>query len=121
MIEIFISGATPSSKNSKMWTGRFLIASKATQKWRKDTENEWIEGAAKFREEFDKREKPVKVNFRFVRGSKHKFDYVNPLQTVLDEMVKYEWISDDNSDVIIPVFDKYEYNKQNPGVWIKLE
>lgn len=104
-----------------MWTGRFLIASKATQTWRKNTQFLWEKYAKEFREEFDKREKPVKVHFKFIRGSKHKFDFVNPLQSVLDEMVKYGWIPDDNADEILPVFEKYSYDKDNPGVIIKLK
>jgi hypothetical protein len=73
------------------------------------------------REEFDKRKKPVEVYFKFIRGTKHKFDFINPAQAVQDEMVKYEWIPDDNADEIIPIFEKHEYNKDNPGVWIELK
>ena len=35
-------------------------------------------------------------------------------------MVKYGWITDDNADIIIPVFEQYEYNKENPGVYINI-
>jgi Holliday junction resolvase RusA-like endonuclease len=66
------------------------------------------------------KDKPYKVSFKFIRKSRHKFDYVNPLQTVLDLMVKYLWIEDDNADEIIPSFEPYEYNKEEPGVIIKI-
>ena len=35
-------------------------------------------------------------------------------------MVKHGWIEDDNADNLIPVFDKYKYDKKNPGVIIKI-
>ena len=35
-------------------------------------------------------------------------------------MVKNHWIEDDNCKYIIPVFEPYEYDKENPGVEIKL-
>jgi len=63
-------------------------------------------------------QKPYKIQFTFVRGSKHKFDYVNPLQTVLDEMVTFGWLEDDNADEVKPYFGQYSYDKEKPGVWI---
>ena len=35
-------------------------------------------------------------------------------------MVKHGWIEDDNMTFIIPSFEKYEYDKENPGVEIKI-
>jgi len=64
--------------------------------------------------------KPYRISFKFVRKSKHKFDYINPAQTIQDEMVKYGWISDDNADEILPIFLEYEYDKHNPGVYINV-
>lgn len=64
--------------------------------------------------------RPLHVSFKFVRGTRHTFDYVNPLQTVLDLMVEVGVLDDDNADQIIPVFEPYEYDKDNPGVWITL-
>lgn len=73
---------------------------------------------------------PYRISFKFVRDSRHKFDYVNPLQTVQDMMTggfktsKLEnvelrqWLPDDNADVILPVFEPYEYDKGSPGVYI---
>jgi len=123
--ELFIPGRTPSSKNSKVWTGRFLVWSKSSQKYAKDTKEYWKNLAPTFRCEYDKYESlgnlPMPVTFHFVRGTKHKFDYVNPLQTVLDLMVKYEWIPNDDADTIILIFEIYKYDKENPGVYIKFK
>ena len=35
-------------------------------------------------------------------------------------MVKYNWIKDDNCQEIIPVFEEYKYDKNKPGVIIKI-
>lgn len=124
MTEFFIPGNVPSSKNSKIFTGRHLIWSKSAQKYKKESKKYWDKYHIEFRKEVVKAVSsnswPIKVVFKFIRGSKHKFDYVNPLQTILDLMVEYGWISDDNADIIIPVFEDYKYDKENPGVYIKV-
>lgn len=119
-MEYWIPGNVPSSKNSRVWTGKFLVASKSTQKWRKDTANHWKSMREAFRALTEQIAKPLKVTFTFVRGTKHQFDYVNPLQTILDEMVHHGWIDDDNADEVIPIFKPYEYDKNNPGVKIEV-
>ena len=35
-------------------------------------------------------------------------------------MVKNNWLEDDNCDEILPIFELYEYDKENPGVTIKI-
>ena len=116
----FIPGNVPSSKNGRRWTGRYFVSSKATTKYRKDTAIYFEKFRKGFRKQLAKLELPVKVSFKFIRGSKHKFDYINPAQTTQDDMVKHHWIDDDNCDNIIPVFEPYEYDKEKPGVEIKL-
>ena len=76
--------------------------------------------AEEFKAELSKCTLPAKISFTFVRGTKHKFDYINPAQTVQDDMVKAGWIEDDNAEFILPVFIQYTYDKQNPGVWIEI-
>ena len=116
----FIPGNVPSSKNGRRWTGRYFVSSKATTKYRKETAKYYDKFRKGFRKQLAKLELPVKISFKFIRGSKHKFDYINPAQTVQDDMVKHKWIDDDNCENILPVFEPYEYNKENPGVEIKL-
>lgn len=116
----FIPGNTPSSKNSKQWTGKFLVHSKQSQSYYKSSHQDWLNLTADFLKELQGKTKPYNIEFTFVRKSKHKFDYVNPLQTVLDLMVKYSWIEDDNADIVKPSFGDYIYDKNNPGVIIKI-
>ena len=116
----FIPGNVPSSKNGRRWTGKYFVSSKATTKYRKDTAIYFEKFRKGFRKQLAKLELPVRISFKFIRGSKHKFDYINPAQTTQDDMVKHHWIDDDNCENIIPVFEPYEYDKENPGVEIKL-
>lgn len=121
MNTIFIPKNTPSSKNSKQITkSGFIVHSKQCQVYYKETKEEWKSGKDIFHKLIKDKEKPYRVSFKFVRDSKRKFDYVNPLQTILDQMVKYEWIEDDNMLEILPSFEPYDYDKQNPGCYIEV-
>ena len=119
--EIFIPGNVPSSKNSKQWTGKMLISSKAVRAYIKASEPFYNIYRGKFQNLIKSQEKPYKIRFKLIRGTRHKFDYINPLQTVQDLMVKHGWIDDDNCEELIPSFECYEYNKENPGVIIKIQ
>ena len=118
--EIFISNNVPSSKNGKRWTGKYLIHSKTTMNYIKNTKEEYVMNKEKFHYMIKEKEIPYKVSFKFHRSTRRKFDYINPAQTVQDLMVKYGWIEDDNCNYIIPYFEEYEYNKEKPGVTIKV-
>lgn len=115
---IFIPGNMPSSKNSKVWTGKFLVWSKTAQKYVKDSKTYYENNKQQFLDLIKDKPKPYNLTFTFVRKSKHKFDYINPLQTALDLMVKYGWIDDDNADEILPSFKPYIYDKDEPGMII---
>lgn len=116
----FIPFSTPSSKNGKRWTGKHMIHSKTVMTYLKNTKQYWIDNSGEFRAIIDGLQKPVDISFKFLRGTRHKFDYVNPLQTVQDQMTIHGWIEDDNCDEIIPHFEKYEYNKEDPGCYITI-
>lgn len=116
----FIPHNVPSSKNSKQWTGKILISSKATQQYKKATAAYYKLYGKEFREITENLPRPLRIKFTFIRGSKHKFDYINPLQTVQDIMVDNNWIEDDNSDIILPVFEPYIYDKSKTGVIIEI-
>ena len=93
----FIPGSVPSSKNGRRWTGKYFIASKAVMNYRKIAKDYYAKYADDFKAELAKHSLPAKISFTFVRGSRHKFDYINPAQTVQDDMVKAGWIEDDNA------------------------
>ena len=63
-------------------------------------------------------EKPLKVVFKIYRKTHRKFDYVNIIQGLQDLMVKCGWLPDDNADEIIPVFQPYDVDKNDPRVEI---
>ena len=64
--------------------------------------------------------KPLKIAFKIYRKTRRRFDYVNIIQSLLDLMVKHNWIIDDNADEILPVFREYEVDKYNPRVEISI-
>lgn len=122
---IFIKGNVPSSKNSKVWTGRFLVWSKRALQYRKETKDQFIENKDIFLAMLKDHREPYIIGFHFVRNNKHKFDFVNMVQTIQDLMVEYEYITDDNCDIMLPFPFKinekyYTIDKEKPGVYIKL-
>jgi len=119
---IFIAGNVPSLKNSKQIfrtrNGKpFITSSKLCKDYEKATINEYMVKGHNF-SLLHNEEYPLKVKFYFVRDSKRKFDYVNVCQIVLDLMVKTHWLSDDNADEVIPIFEGYHVDKNNAGVYI---
>ena len=118
--EIFIPFNVSSSKNSKQWTGKYLINSKATREYIKKSKKYYVEQTERFIELTKDLPKPLHISFYFIRNSKRRFDYINPAQTVQDLMVKYGWIEDDDIHNLVPYFHGYHVDKENPGVIIKI-
>lgn len=117
---IFIPGNVPSSKNSKVWTGKFLISSKVTRNYIKDTALIWKASTHEWLKLIKNVPPPYYVGLYFIRDSKRKFDYINACQVVADLMVDYGWIEDDNTDFFVPVFLGTEVDKANCGVRISI-
>jgi len=68
---------------------------------------------------------PIVLGFHFVRGTKHKFDFGNVCQLVLDLMTAFDLIEDDNMDCIIPIPMKiedkwYSYDSEKPGLYLRV-
>ena len=130
MKSIFIPGNVASSKNSKQWTGKYLVWSKVAQKYRANTAWYWKIYKGEFHKMLEGKEKPYKVAFFFVRDSKRKFDFVNVVQTCQDIMCEYSWLEDDCIDIMLPVpvpeLDPiygtrwYAVDKDKPGVYISV-
>jgi len=118
--EIFIPFNVSSSKNSKQWTGKMLIHSKATRTYIKNSKQYYRDNKDKFVELTKNLPKPLHIGFYFIRNSRRKFDYINPAQTVQDLMVKYDWIEDDDTSNLVPYFIGHKLDKENPGVLIKV-
>jgi len=120
MSKIFIPVNVASSKNSKQWTGKFLVSSKTTQSYTKATSDFYSIYKHQFKEMVKDQPKPYKIGFYFIRDSKRRFDFVNVAQCPLDMMVKHGWIDDDNADEVIPVFLGYDVDKQKAGLEITI-
>jgi hypothetical protein len=122
----FIPGSVPSSKNSRLLTKSGLfIASKSVQKYRKICEQYLLMHKTDFKDALSKANKPLIIGFHFVRATTHRWDFINPCQTIQDLMVKAGWIDDDNVDEMFPVplsikGKTWSYDKSNPGVYIAI-
>jgi hypothetical protein len=57
-MEIFIKGNVPSSKNGRVWTGRFLVESPRVKKYRQETKDEFIKNKELFLSMLEGKEKP---------------------------------------------------------------
>lgn len=122
---IFITGNVPSSKNSKVWTGKFLVNSKQTVKYIKESEKYWIQNKDNFLDLIKNLPKPYFIGLHFIRDSKRHYDWINPVQTVQDLMVKYGWLEDDDIDNILPIPTRVMHKFStvypfSPGVFIRV-
>lgn len=122
---IFIKGNTPSSKNSKQFVtlknGKtMLLNSKTVQKYIKESKADWLVNKNEFLKMLKGKEKPYKIELYFIRDSKRRFDYINAAQIVFDLMQEYEYIEDDDSTNVTPVFKGFEVDKARAGVEIRV-
>ena len=122
---VFISGNTPSSKNSKQFvtlkSGKtLLINSKTVQKYLKESKADWLINKNKFLSMVKNKSKPYKVELFFIRDSRRRFDYINAAQIIFDLMQEYGYIEDDDSTHVIPVFKGFEVDKTRAGVKIEV-
>lgn len=120
---IFIRENVPSSKNNKVWTGRYFVWSKRATAYKKLTKDDFLKNKELFLSMTEGKEKPYLIGFHFVRGNKHKFDFVNMVQTMQDLMVEYGYLEDDNTEIMLPfplkIGDNYfSVSKNDAGVYI---
>lgn len=121
MEKFYIKGNVPSSKNSKVFTGKFLVNSKTVQKYLKNYEEQWKDedNIKKFKSNI--KEFPIKLHMFFIRDSRRRADYINISQIIFDLMVKHGWLPDDDYTHLVPVFEGVDINKDDAGVifWIE--
>ncbi len=124
--EWFIKGySVPSKKNSRInfvRKGKQLsLPSKKHAEYVKMTAMQYKVFGIEFKKAVEALglEYPLRVEFTFIRATKHSFDYCNACQTC-EDIMKGHWIPDDSADYIIPSFKPYRYDKEMPGVIIKL-
>lgn len=138
---MFIEGNVPSSKNSKVNTSKGSFMSKTVKKYLRSfgiqtfsSRKKEVKGyktipmtfpVEELRDLLLNKKYPIILGLHFVRGSKHKADFINACQILLDLMTAFDLIPDDDMDHIFPIpfelEDKlYSYNKEKPGVWIKI-
>lgn len=74
----------------------------------------------KFLSMLEGKEKPYRVHFKIYRRTKGRFDYINIIQNLCDCMVKSGLLEDDDANNLLPIFEQYEVDPNNPRVEIFL-
>ena len=122
--EIFIAGEVMSSKNSRRNFGHTSLVSEACAKYKKESATQWQTWQAAFLAMCQGKEKPYRVQFKFVRKTKRAYDFHNMVQVLCDLMVDYKWVDDDNIYEMVPVPPLtgpiFTISKTNPGVYISV-
>ncbi len=118
-MKIILYGQTPSKKNSHIIVRKgnknILLPNKLYTDWLKRNKGYLL---AIEKEEF---KYPVYVEMFFYRESRRRWDYNNIGQSVLDALVKYNIIEDDDTTHCIPIFKGYEIDKDNARVEIEIK
>jgi Holliday junction resolvase RusA-like endonuclease len=123
---IVVEGELYSSKNSKQIfrnkEGRSFIAkSYVAIKDAKTLSYKLLEVKDAFLSELSGKNQPYRISFKIFRKTHRRFDYINIIQNLCDCMVKAGLLEDDNADVVIPEFEPYEVDKDNPRVEIRIK
>ena len=143
MIEnyIFVPGNIPSSKNSKVATGKGMFHSPSVRKWLQFIGVKSFSSGKKSYENYKTRPnkfealtesflelkkdtgKPIFIGFHFVRDSRRKYDFHNAVQILFDLMTAHGWIEDDDTTEVygVPFRLRGEWqtiDKENAGCYI---
>ncbi|MDR2457831.1 MAG: hypothetical protein LBD41_05055 [Clostridiales Family XIII bacterium] len=114
-----------SSKNSKRIVKNkagklFLVKSKQALLGDKEIKPYMIYFRDIFLEMTNTKPPPLVVRFKFYRRTRGRFDYINILQSLADNMVKYGWLRDDCADEFLPIFEQYEVDNLFPRIEISI-
>lgn len=131
-IRIVISGNTPSKKTGQVVKCRgkrpYIFSDSDHQAWHKAAKWE-VASQLNVQEIQTPLQYRAIVRMKFYRKSRHRFDYINMAQSIMDllaappkrknrkskEMDGIGLIQDDNTKYVIPEFDpKVEIDKENP-------
>lgn len=73
--------------------------------------------------ELPRYDEPIKIHFHWIEGSQRR-DWDNVCfakKFILDSMVKYKKLSDDNRKIVTSFTDTFEYQKDNTKVILEIE
>ena len=118
----FLGKNVPSSKNSKMLTGKRIIKSKLCQEYEKWSEHLFEKNREEWQRQLQEhKERPIFVGFYFFRDSRRKWDFTNIVQLPADLMQKHNYLENDDTTNFIPVYMGEELSKkENSGFKMKI-
>jgi hypothetical protein len=118
--EFFIRGNVPSLKNNKIATkGRAIVSNPTIARWQKLSLDDWVKHKAAFKLLAGSK-CPLFIHLTFIRERDNTWDFTAPTETIADEMVKHNWLNDDNIYEFVPCFGKPRIDRMNPGVIIRI-
>ena len=103
-----INGNVLSSKNNRMWTGKYSLPSKQYMEYKKQAIMQFEAIKDEFINATKDLPKPIHIDFYYYRWTRHKADAHNLCQGPLDIMTELGLIPDDNMDEILVSFSGYE-------------
>lgn len=122
--KIYIPYTVRSSKNSKRIISKgdkkLVVNSRAVVEYEALSFKWWKYQRTLFEKLTENKGFPLKIGFYFMMPGNFRFDYSNLMQLPMDFMVKYGWLKDDNKDMIIPIADGWEVNKEIRGLVITI-
>jgi hypothetical protein len=63
---------------------------------------------------------PIRLQFKYFRPDRRRFDYLNAAAILCDCLVKQKYLPDDDAGTMIPVFVPFEVDARNPRVEITI-
>ena len=119
--EFFIRGNVPSLKNTKTVThSKAIVSGPSVIRWQKLSAEDWLRQKEQFKKLIYHLPCPIFVHLTFIRNIDNLWDFTAPTETIADEMVKYNWINDDNRCEFVPCFGKPRIDKARPGTIIRV-
>ena len=109
--KLIIKGRVPSKKNSKMWTGKYLISSKAYREWEKEQSSQLIN--------HPRYDYPVEMHYEFYRPDKRRTDMDNKITSIQDLLVHNNILLDDDyTNIPYKTSRSMGIDRENPRVEI---
>lgn len=106
---IFIPFNVPSKKNSRNVTTKInksgsryagIINSKVYKEYYAKSSGFWVGFKPRFKNLLAGKPNPYCIGLHFIKNTNHIFDFIGPTETIQDLMVEFNWVDDDNINVL---------------------
>jgi len=95
-----------------------ITSSKRVKEYIKALEGCLLQNKPKFIMNLKNSSKPYIVGFYFIRATRHRFDFGNAMEVLLDAFTEYGYWEDDNMDVVMNFPLGYHVDPNRPGAYV---